>query len=365
MLKICQPNWSALGAKFVLNRSTPAPSRNNEGANRDTTKWEKVNGVCALMRAAASSNSNVILKIAFRDNQLLYCLSATNLDEHTEPHSEVWLSKPLADYLQGSGTPFTLKDVRRRERLVLAVLLAHSILHFFEGPWYQGKLDPKKIFFTQSREGKVPQFRKPYLATECIAPVPVHLKARPWDHPYPILHSFGILLLGLWKGEMVNVSDLDDAYDSAKDETETEFGDSFDPYFNAMDACLGIVCFAPGGSFNNEEFLDMIWESIICPLEKALYDSFSALRGKLNLPTSMTDVLCPSALKRMTSHTTTSIHTESGADNEQWKPPTGGDSKVAQRASETPARSTPTSNPTLSSANHDGSSSIDRATEKE
>jgi hypothetical protein len=79
-------------------------------------------------------------------------------------------------------------------------------------------------------------------------------------------------------GRPIDMSNLDEAYDKVLDVKD---GASFEPYFEAIDACIGFakITFKRGRSFQSEDFINRVWEYVVYPLENALYGSFLWRKG--------------------------------------------------------------------------------------
>jgi hypothetical protein len=66
-------------------------------------------------------------------------------------------------------------------------------------------------------------------------------------------------------GRPIDMSNLDEAYDEVLDVKDGQLGASFEPYFEAIDACIGFakITFKRGRSFQSEDFVDRVWEYVV------------------------------------------------------------------------------------------------------
>lgn len=258
-----------------------------------------MDGVCDLIRTAAMNNRR--LTLCFRDGALWHGQSIRTSDPEPLLEYSPQLSRSLADFITGSQTPFAFREVKRPERFALAVILANALLHFYQGPWCLQSWEPTQICFYQDSERRsVPDFRRPYLSTTCEPTVNL-LEVNSWEHPYPALLSFGCLLLGMELGRPVDTNNLTVAMGDAREKNTVDQARSFDDYFKAIDACLGIYTFEPGGSFSNEAFIEQVWHKVVCPLETVLDSAYPGMLGKLSSPSQLTDVIPPRTLSSLIS----------------------------------------------------------------
>lgn len=261
-----------------------------------------MDGVCDLIRTAATNNRR--LTLCFRGGKLWHDQSIHISDPEPVLDYPPQLSRSLADFIAGNQTPFAFREVKRRERFALAVTLANGLLHFYQGPWCLQSWEPTQIYFYQDSErGSVPEFRRPYLSTICADHEPTvnPLRVNIWKHQYPALLSFGCLLLGMELGRPIDMNNLEDALAEVEEEKDGQLGQSFEDYFKAIEACLGIYTFQPGGSFSDELFIEQVWHKIVCPLETALYSSFPRMVGKLSSPSQPTDIIPRKKLSSLNS----------------------------------------------------------------
>ena len=258
-------------------------------------QWDGVPGICVLLQKAASSNQ--LLRLRLENGELTYRLAQYGENEITERHPEV--TQSLAHFLCGDQTPFPFRKVRRAERFALAVVLANALLHLYEGPWCVQYWETTQISFRKGSHPAVPDFRRPYLLTRCESVNSVAPRAQIFEHPYPSLYAFGCLLLGMELGRPIDPNSLQDVRNAMEEasDTRSDLGESFEQYFEAINACLNIYTFKPGATFQNRQFMDEVYAAVVYPLETVLYKSFPSLLGKITSPAGPLDVLSVQTLR--------------------------------------------------------------------
>jgi len=255
----------------------------------------KVEGICHLLQSAKISNEEICLIL--QKGQFRHKLrdKIASIDMET--------SKSLDDYIVGEKTPFKITDVKRKERFALAVILAHAVLQYCDGPWCQKIWHTKEIHFYQQRDVPVPDFRRPYLSTCCSKS---NSKAgadtiQESVHPYPIFFALGCLLLELELGCKVTYENLH----LACEDIEGSLGNGFEKYLGVINACINYLTFLPGKSLKDESFLEQVYATIVAPLESELYDSFHKMRGQLSHHSTSSDVLSSQTIDTLFSRADT------------------------------------------------------------
>ena len=265
----------------------------------DYERWDRVDGICALIQKA--SRNKRFLRLRLRDSELRYRLAPH--DEYDIAQRTLEASQTLAHFLRGDHTPFSFHQVKRPEKFALAVVLANALLYLHEGPWCVQYWEATQIFFRKGSNPAVPDFRRPYLLTQCetvesAAPNPQILV-----HPYPSLWLFGCLLMEMELKRSINSDSFRDvrAAVSEVEDLKAEYGKSFEQYFEAINACLDPNRFKPGSTFQSRDFQDEVYAAIVYPLETVLYEGWPELLGKLSTPADPSEVLKPKMLRSIPS----------------------------------------------------------------
>jgi hypothetical protein len=203
-------------------------------------------------------------------------------------------SKSLADLLMEK------RQFNLRERRILAVILAHSLLHFCDSPWLSRHWDKKHLsfFHRTTKQGKGLDLRRPWLATEFEAAV----ESEDVDqfqriHPNPSVLALGILLLEIELRASIESSRTKDDLNpegmadcntnlfTAERLLEHNLQDVFDGYRRAVGACLTCDFVEPGAPTNldDEEFRHAVYDKIVAPLEQELEFGFGLKAKDLGL----------------------------------------------------------------------------------
>jgi hypothetical protein len=115
---------------------------NRSPGNTQTTGQRPVGGICELVTGAQEAMSQLQLLVASDHDQLLQIASCPNdCPRHVAQRMKSLRALLEDGHLKG-GSTFTPKDKR-----ILGVILAHSLLQLCEGPWVSDKLDNRSVFF--------------------------------------------------------------------------------------------------------------------------------------------------------------------------------------------------------------------------
>jgi hypothetical protein len=187
-------------------------------------------------------------------------------------------SLSLADLLACKGKKFSL-----RERRILAVILAQTMLHFSDSPWLGKKWNKRHVKFFWRTAGY--DLKRPYLTTTFKQRDPDQKFNVMEVHPNPSVLALGVLLLEieLWK----NIEDCRDKGDlssegiaamnidlfTAKRLFNQRFDDMTMNYQIAIDACLKCNLVEPGQptTLDDEQFRQAVYDQIVEPLEEELF----------------------------------------------------------------------------------------------
>ncbi|KAK0117759.1 hypothetical protein ONS95_012085 [Cadophora gregata] len=241
---------------------------------KDPRRFLDTDSVCTFIKEAHKNNSS--LELVF-DGEKLWQGRPTGSRVHYKPEIGI----PLDTLLGDAQTRLKLKESR-----VLAVVLAHAILHYCESPWVSNSWNKQHVSFFATLNG--PDLMRPYLETQFEA------RTAPSDgvvddlysHPSPALLSLGILLLELYLSKPIeSLWEADDTEDgmegvntnwiTAEKQLEKMGDDLYEGYRNAIQACLKVdYVDSEDFSLDNESFRKLIYERVVIPLEDELDNGF-------------------------------------------------------------------------------------------
>jgi hypothetical protein len=216
-------------------------------------------------------------------------------------------SFPRATRRRDSQAVLTLHDFFRttqrmslKDKCILSVILAKSLLDFSESKWVSG-WSKESISFLSVVAGSI-DFRRPCLTTDFKSPGSGG-NIRGQDdgvsmyqlHPCPPLLQLAIILLELQKGDTIESMRSEEDLVDGRPNRNTDFitairviDDIVDDIRvdsrNAVKACLECnfntkQC----PSFDDEDFRKAVYTQIVAPLEKELYDGFKIMVEDLPL----------------------------------------------------------------------------------
>jgi hypothetical protein len=183
---------------------------------------------------------------------------------------------------------------RLRDKLILAVVLAHAVLHCSEGPWLRADWNKQHIFFFKKDPAQHLDLIRPFLALEFREPIVGDDEDGMFMmHSNPALLSLGILLLEI--GRNCPIERHWTAEDLMDDETpnqstnitaalrvlENSDGDLVVGYRKAVRACLEWDVVSDGKE--DEDFTKRMYEFIVEPLERELERGFDIVPEQLGL----------------------------------------------------------------------------------
>lgn len=206
----------------------------------------------------------------------------------------LWQIKPQGRRLnaQRNVSLETLLHSPRRWRLkdkrVLAVTLANTVLQLSEGPWLNKKWNAAHISFFEAAQNSI-DFGRPYLTTQFQQQTTDDAESElefQSIHASPSLLSLGILLLEINQGRPIEISPLDltdGMFKNANTELtaamrffEESVEDIYNDYRRAIRACLEptFLRVDQAGGLDVEEVRQLVYEHIVAPLEAELYNGF-------------------------------------------------------------------------------------------
>jgi hypothetical protein len=174
-----------------------------------------------------------------------------------------------------------------RDKSILAVTLAHAVMHRSEGPWLYADLNKDEIFFFRKNDSQNPDISRPFLAMDFTkqAIVPDEDDDLFSIHSNPVLLSLGILLLEITNGTLIedhwSTEDLTDG-STQNDSTnltaalrllENSNGKVVIGLQKAVKACLEWDSMNDGSE--DTDFAKRVYKRIVEPLEDVLWHGFN------------------------------------------------------------------------------------------
>jgi hypothetical protein len=187
-----------------------------------------------------------------------------------------------------------------RERRILAVILAHSMLHFCESPWLSRHWDKKHLSFFKrtSKNGSQLDVQRPWIST--------HFEDATFSedvddlyriHKNPSVLALGILLLEIELRAGIEESTTEDDLSptgevdcntslfTAERLLESHRDDVYERFSKAIEACLKCDFVEDGAptSLDDDNFRQAVYENIVVPLEEELETGFGLKPEDLGL----------------------------------------------------------------------------------
>lgn len=202
-------------------------------------------------------------------------------------------SRSLAELLREE------RSFNLRERRILAVILAHSLLHFCDSPWLSRHWDKKHLeFFHRSSQGGKLDLTRPWLSTDFdLSDPPEDVDRFVRIHPNPSVLALGILLLEIETRSSIEThrqqddfgvdgkADCNTDYFTADRLLQEKIDDMYDGYKKAVAACLtcDFVEHGKTPSLDDHNFRLSVYDNIVEPLEAELFHGYGMKPEDLGL----------------------------------------------------------------------------------
>lgn len=212
-------------------------------------------------------------------------IAATQSDDHINLVCLSPVSSGLASWVPGGCV--TLQDLvdgeevlKPKERRILGVVLAHSLLHLLDGPWLPQSWTGKSISFYHASGGnkRFPNFRRPYVST-FLAPAGVDVSSNTGynAHPMPGMVTLGKILLELERKDTIVPPDF--SQNSTSDFVQAKLLlerledwardlQAMDLFIEAIGKCLDMSTYP--NNLQRPELMWNIYGKVIYPLEQEL-----------------------------------------------------------------------------------------------
>ncbi len=201
-----------------------------------------------------------------------------------------------------SAIPTTAEEANRlsmKERLILAVHLATSLLQLYSTPWLSNRWSKRDIFFLKtailqhvSITGQVQRpvnASKPFVSQRLVASSSVQLPGPTTTasirHPNPNLLDLGILLLELYFGQNIeqkrHLDDMTDGQPNSNTDLNTARNWLYEShqlsmssrYWHATRCCIDVYTFDPmpkNLDLEDAGFREAVYQQVVSPLEEEL-----------------------------------------------------------------------------------------------
>ncbi|KAF1810424.1 hypothetical protein P152DRAFT_451168 [Eremomyces bilateralis CBS 781.70] len=197
------------------------------------------------------------------------------------------------------------RKLKLKEKRILAVILAHSLLHFCDSPWMRhgtrSSWNKHHISFFYKSKDDVDLIR-PYVTTDFQ---PIQDREDPAEamyrlHPNPSVLALGVLLLEIEQQAGIESKRENDDLTAEKQEHVNSdlltalrlFGeqqdDVYEGFHQAIDACLNCQDYfqqfdTEEMDLENDDFREAVYNEIVAPLELELLNGFGVTIDKLGL----------------------------------------------------------------------------------
>ena len=241
-----------------------------------TSRRKRIEDICTLLEQAQQNSCCLGMRVD--EEKLWHVTSQAKQQSFLDSLPNISLKELLR----------TSTKLPLREKRILAVVLANSLLQLCESPWFSKEWSKKDISFFYKSANQV-DLKRPYISTffqntqqgddpEAMLRI----------HPNQSILALGILLLeiqvgkpiesqrtaeDLGDGQSVNVNtDLTTALRLLEDSVD----DIYEDYRTAIQACLNCNFVPPDQALDleNAEFRQAVYENIVAPLEQELYHGF-------------------------------------------------------------------------------------------
>jgi hypothetical protein len=229
--------------------------------------------LCALLQQAQTNRAKLQIVL---ENGKLWQKRSRSSDLRIQNQKDIPLKTLLVDKI----CRWNLRDKR-----ILAVVLAHAVLHCSEGPWLKDNWSKEHVSFFKKDSKTEPDLSRPFLTIDFGESTlgksdNDHLFM---THSYPALLALGILLLEIHLSVPIESryaeEDLIDGQPNENTNLTTAVrllqhsdGEVYEGYRDAVKACLNWN--AASSEWADEEKRKRMYETIVEPLERELEHGF-------------------------------------------------------------------------------------------
>ena len=248
-----------------------------EPASPDSQTKERIDDICELLELAQENNCSLRMQY---DGEQLWQVNSTP--------KRLWglESGPvlsLGAFLRNTGK-MTLKQKR-----ILAVILAHTMLQYCGSPWMAEDWNKEHIEFfhqTSERDGAAKlDLERPYLSKGFVTPRTVQGDSSKYVlHPCPPVLALGILLLEIELGVPIESKRADVDLNGGKLNANTDLftasrileeshDNMYNSYSKIIQACIDckFLVNLQRQSLGDEEVRQAVYDEIVVPLEEELH----------------------------------------------------------------------------------------------
>ncbi|KAI9853501.1 MAG: hypothetical protein M1813_002206 [Trichoglossum hirsutum] len=248
--------------------------------------------ICGLIRGSQEHTSRLHMLV---DKDGLWQIPSLE-NELVGPgfHPTVSLRTLLEEgHLREGSLTFKLKDKR-----ILAVVLAHSLLQLCEGPWLSKEWGNESIFFLhRPTDQTLLDIHRPYISTHFKTlqsranKVSTGESDRHALYNHPSILALGILLLEIETGKTIRPVPGDCDPDTGRPNVNTAWTTAsrmlkdpdicdrvYQDFRSVIEACLESDKFLTTGmTFDDLSFREKVYENIVAPLEDELFKGWPAV----------------------------------------------------------------------------------------
>lgn len=261
-----------------------------ERRSSDTATWKRVETFCKTLSQANRNTCSP--QILFDGTSLWHVVSKPSSRRLSSKGTLV--DKSLASLLRE-------RNLKTKDKRILSVILANSLLHFCESPWLEKDWSKEHISFFSTAVDALPDLRRPYLSTDfhdIVAEDDDDDDAIFRIHPNAGVLALGILLLEIEENSTIESKwEPDDLDEEGKPTVNTNFftaskwlesivDEVYQNSRKAVDACLKCDFYDPDAgkpSLDDPSFRQAVYENIVRPLEIELYHAYELTPYDLGL----------------------------------------------------------------------------------
>jgi hypothetical protein len=253
---------------------------------------DNLESICELVRNAERFRTTV--EMQFKDAKLYKVQSNATSPRRNSVDSRHLLTLQQLLELEPN------RKWKMKEQCILSAVLAKSLLDFSGSKWAPGWTSMGISFLINTDARAAVDFRQPCLVTDFSnvivrdETIENRTSCAP-PHPCPLLLQFAIVLLEVNKGmtieKMRTQEDLTNGTCNENTDLMTAdrilrdlVDDLSDGYWKALQACIQIqyYCGSEDCSFDNPKFRDVVYQRIVAPIKKDLFQRFHINIDTLN-----------------------------------------------------------------------------------
>lgn len=265
---------------FAPSVSLPAnssrPNAQSQQIGHSLPESKQIECLCTAIQKA---NGMSCLGVLIDDLKRQHRISITNTPAGRDSMQTVSLK-----------TLFAQTALEKKDRLILGVKLASTLLQLHKTPWLKETWGKCDILFMKECSGTQKTLvHKPFLSKPFIPPTCTILPRRPTDEPSPSpqvrnksIFALGVLLIELWFGQLLEdlrkpeeldshgqVNNITD-FATARRLSEEIYREAGDWYGDAVRRCIYCEFDQRHNSLDSQTLKDAVHRGVVAPLEENL-----------------------------------------------------------------------------------------------